>query len=330
MKSSNLSSNLNPFELGTNEYNQKTTNNSNFGSFLGGLMPNYTADSGLNETRPQQTSKSLSDVPQNMEQTSPLAFAASGENFIKFNRPPDEFSRKFSLEALEQAKVHDVEKEETEQRINILEPFIPLDFKMTEDSEASSNVQTQEGLEEDKGIFGGFLEGIFGIFKKTFSFIFKALPKLGSPVKDVVSGLASLVPEGFLVKPEEQKSKEEIEAEKKEAEKGKNKKIFFEKLAELTRVIPVSDALKQEMIATNQANAFYEEYVGVLERNSGITTYHSTNRRKKEMELKAAKIQEERAAKIQSSSKKAVGFGQREGELLMGAENPSHFTKALG
>ncbi len=329
MKNTNLSSNINPFELGTNEYNQKTANNSTFGNFLGGLMPNYATDSRLSEVRPQTTLKSFHDAAQNKEQQNSLAFGSKGDTYLKFDRPPDEFARKFSLEALEQAKVSETE-EQSGSGTDILEPFIPMDFKFKEKSEVIEINQPQEEIEEDKGFLGGFFDSFFGVFKKTLSFLFKVMPNLGSPTKEMTTGFASIFTEGFMAKPDRQKTKEELEAEKKEAEKGKNKKIFFEKLVELTRVMPISDGLRAEMIATNQANLFTEEYVGVVERNSGITTYHSTNRRKKEAEIKAANIAKERASKIQSASKKTQGFGQREGELLMGAENPSHFTKALG
>ncbi|MBI2011499.1 hypothetical protein HYS91_01895 [Candidatus Daviesbacteria bacterium] len=126
-------------------------------------------------------------------------------------------------------------------------------------------------------------------------------------------------------KKDDKKAVEEAEKEKIRTE---NKKSFFAQLKAILRPRILSGALREEMMVTNQYNGFDEAYEGILDISGNISAYHKANKLRKEIESKALEIQKTRQSKILSARK--VPKGMRAGELLMGAENPSHFTKALG
>ncbi len=283
----------------------KTMDKYNFG----GLTNPF--ELGTNEKNQAVTNNSnfgsfLGDYLQGVK--NPMAFGRNGESFLTFLRPPNEFIEKESIKILQEASTAEVA------------PIVPIKIYEAELEEIESKQES-----------GGLLNPIFGTIKALFNPIIKIIPSFFKASFQVGSAWGSIFTEGFLGAGEKKpKTKQEIEEEKKEAKKTENKKIYWQKLAELTRPAPITGAVKQEMVITNQLNGFYEEYKGVIDTSANINAYHRANRDRKEIENKALQIQQQRAAKMQQPSKKGAGFGKREGELLMGAENPSHFTKALG
>ncbi|MBI3486037.1 hypothetical protein HY025_03790 [Candidatus Daviesbacteria bacterium] len=260
------------------------------------------------------------------ESKKPLSFATDGENFLTFKRPPESYLREISLKILEQAK---------EQTFNSQPTFLSTNSSPETQVEVVeiAEIEPQEAPEnkEDKGksVLSSVLKPVSPAFKKAAPGFFKGLGT-------VAASFFSLFFEDILgfggsnPKPKDQKTKDKEELERKQ---NVNKQKFWGELAKISQPLHISPILREQMQVTNQFNGFYEEYEGVVNPVGAITKYHHANRVKKEIESKAARIQAERASKMVSTAKKtplAAGFATRSGELLMGTENPSHFTKALG
>ncbi len=322
--------NINPFEMGTNEYNQsQTTPQLNSASYTNGFISpvadfSYARDAEV----PSLATISYNNAPSesfNNSTIKSLSFGANGQDFLTFNQPPEWYVKEISLRAIQ----------ETDQA-NGLEQVVGLELNNKQATELNSlepdlYANTKIDPEQEnlaKGVYQGtkkIIESTSGVLKKVFKesvYAFKSL--------------FSLFFESFLGFGSENKkplTKEEKEQKEKEAKRNENKKKFWENLASLSKPVQIIGVVKQEMIITNQHNGFYEEYKGVVTSDAKITEYHRANRAKKESENKAHQIQAQRSAKIAKAGagKKPTGMPtNRAGELLMGTENPSHFTKALG
>lgn len=260
------------------------------------------------------------------ESKKPLSFTTSGENFLTFKSPPESFIKEMSLKILEQAK---------EQPFNSQPAFLSTSsapktkVEVLEIAEIEPLEAPEKKEDKDQSILGSVLKPIAPTLKKTAPGVLKGS---GS----IISSFFGLIFEDVLgfgassPKPKDAKTKEKEEIEKKQA---LNKQKFWGELSKISQPLHISPVLRGQMQVTNQFNGFYEEYEGVVDPVGAITKYHHANRVKKEVESKAARIQAERASKLVSTAKKAPGtpsFAARSGELLMGTENPSHFTKALG
>lgn len=322
----------NPFELGTNEkalptnplISQAQTPPPPQGGILSSTSDNFLeANPYINNILPSDiviTNNQAELTPA----LNPLAFADEGKAYITFDHPPAWFVKQQSLKIIEQATNGNDPHQES------------LNNHAKEITEFKQTIENVEGLAKKDS------EKDPGTLKKTA----QALPKIASPFKKpamlslkggafILSSWGELFISALGFGPENKKpqTKDEQDKKQKEAKKNENKQKYWGKLAELSRPPQITGIVKDEMIATNKTIGFYEKYKGVIDAEANITQYHKSLRSKKEIENKAAQIKAERDAKMaKTGGKKKIGpnFGQREGELLMGAENPSHFTKALG
>lgn len=322
---------VNPFEVGTDEFNQSQANPNFAGSnFANGFISPVASDfsyAGENQSLPNLNYNSApSESLNGSKNTNSLAFGTNGKDYLTFQQPPEWYVKETSLKVLE-TLTEDLDYESQEYLTKPVENLEGpnLDFMLkTSNEEKEATVSPVKGaLEQAKKIVSPTQDVTKGAFRETV-YIFKTL--------------FSLFFEDFLgFGPENRKplTKEEKEQKEKEAKRNETKKKFWQDLATLSRPTPIVGVIRDEMVVTNQLNGLEEQYQGVVTREGKITEYHKANRAKKEIENKAHQIQAQRSAKIAKAGagKKPQGFlprQQRAGELLMGTENPSHFTKALG
>lgn len=315
----------NPFELGTNEYAQS------MGS--GVVNPSSSPSGGFptpNENFSFITPPTAQEIIfpeqnfQKFETKNPLAFGQDGQSFLTFVRPPEWFIKEQSIKILESASINSPEvKDETKVEYISVTKQLQVDFQSL--SEASYEKEKEA---KDRNV----LDSLEKVLTKPFALINKTTQVVRAGFGVMSEFFSFVFSDIFGFGEKKPQTEEEIKEAEKEAKRNENKKIFWSKLAELSRPVPIAGALKEEMIVTNQLNSFNDKYEGTVYKRGGrIYEYHKANRIKKEEENKAHQIQQARVAKLQTTAKKAAGpFTPRAGELLMGAENPSHFTKALG
>lgn len=321
--------NINPFELGTNEYNQSLkTPGPTASSFSSGFI-GPVADFSYAET-PDLASIGYNNAPPeslNISSSSGiLALGPDGQGFLTFNQPPDWYVRENSLKIIDE-----ISSEPTNEPMSFF-----VNNKVEYPKTFEDEVKIADELEDEEEDTSAIKKAISGA-KKIAPPAKGTIATISRVVLEFGKAIFSLFFESFLgFGPDNRKplTKEESAQKEKEVKKTENKKKFWQDLAQLSKPIPIVGAIKEEMLVTNQHNGFYEEYKGVVTNDARITEYHKANRFKKEIENKANQIQAQRSAKMQKAGvgKKPMGMPQqaRAGELLMGTENPSHFTKALG
>lgn len=231
-----------------------------------------------------------------------LLLGLNGQKDIKFGAKESTFQVKEVLNTPEEVKIEFIEQ--TREIVIVPEP------------------------EEEKS--GGWVEAIV---EETLPIAQKATPKLFSGLFGALGAIFEL----FLGKTiglefASEKSTAKPKKEEKQGAEGDKEKEKKPKFAPGSLVFtPRIQVPMEEISYTDKMNEFHESYMGVLDLEGKISTYHRANRERKELESQAAQIANERALKIKSGrGKTPSGFNPREGELLMGTENPSHFTKALG
>lgn len=326
MNKSNLKY-INPFEMGTNEYNQSqgSTSTDQGGVLNGFITP--LADFTYAENNPVQVNF-FNNAPQEKlisnSKKKPLGWGEDGAQFLTFNRAPDWYIKEVSLKTLENKSA----VEENEE-------FAPQ-ASITKESDESLALLKEEAKEVPQKSITSSAKTVASKLPVAAAVVVKPVNIISKIGKEVGRAIFSLIWEnifGFGLENKRPLTKEEQADKEKQQKREDNKKIYWKNLAEISKPVPIAGAIKQEVVITNQLNGFNEEYAGVVDFRANIHEYHKANRLKKEIENKAHQIQLERQAKMVNNNKSGASkkaFGTRAGELLMGAENPSHFTKALG